>query len=55
MVDERHFIDPDTNMLEIVNTSVSEDSGFYTCVAWSDVGSDQHAVLVQITDITSET
>ena len=51
MEDERRFIDPDTFSLEIVNTSVSEDAGFYTCVAWSDVGSDQHTVLVQITDV----
>lgn len=50
--DERHFINPDTFSLEVVNTSVSEDAGFYTCVAWSDIGSDQHTVLVQITDVT---
>lgn len=44
----------DTNTLEVFNTSLSEDSGFYTCVARNTVGTDQHTILVQITDVTSK-
>ena len=54
MMDERRFIDPTTDMLWVFNTLESEDSGFYTCLAWNAVGTDQHTVLVQVTDITSE-
>ena len=27
-----------------------ENSGFYTCLAWNDVGSDQHTVTVTVID-----
>lgn len=52
--DERHFVDPDAGTLDVFNTSVLEDSGFYTCLVWNEVGTAQHTVQVQITDIRSE-
>ena len=47
-------IDAETMTLQVFNTTV-EDAGFYTCLAWNQVGTDQHTVLVQVnTDSTSE-
>ena len=44
----------ETSTLEVLNTMVSEDTGLYTCLAWNQVGSDQHTVLVQVIQESSE-
>lgn len=49
----KYYIDVASNTLEVFDALVSEDSGFYTCLAWNTVGTDQHTVLVQVTDTTS--
>ncbi len=50
----RREIDRETNTLQILNTMVSEDSGLYTCLAWNQVGTDQHTVAVQVVDVRGE-
>lgn len=50
MTDERRSIDPESHSLGIVNASMTEDSGFYTCFALNDAGTDEYTVSVQVMD-----
>lgn len=50
----RREIDPETNTLLVLNTLVSEDTGFYSCLAWNQVGSDQHTSLVRVVEVIGQ-
>ena len=53
VADGRRVIDPVSNKLTVFNTTISQDSGLYTCFAQSSAGTAEYAVLVTIQDIMS--
>ena len=54
MTDGRRFIDPASHNLSVFNTSITGDTGSYTCVASNSAGTSQYSVPVNFTDLMSE-
>ena len=54
MTDGRRFIDAASNNLSVFNTSITGDTGSYTCVATNSAGTSQYSVPVNFTDLMRE-